>query len=146
MKATGTYCRDVLDTFIERQLKERYVKNYANKFDADVDLIKIKASRQKSTLEQNIADARQDVKKAREKLTTATDRLMELKIQKELNVLEKDLKRKEDQLYLDQMRIDVEAEDEIDRIRGVEGIQFDLNPIFKVEINKVNASEEIWTF
>ena len=73
-------------------------------YSRDVDLIKIKASRKKSTLEQNIADARQDVKKAREKLTTATDRLMELKIQKELNVLEKDLKRKEDQLYLDQMR------------------------------------------
>lgn len=36
---------------------------------------------------------------------------------------------------LDQMRIDVQAEDEIDRIRGVEGIQFDLNPIFKVEIS-----------
>ena len=144
LKATGTYCRDVLDTFIERQLKERYVKNYANKFDADVDLIKIKASRQKSTLEQNIADARQDVKKAREKLTTATDRLMELKIQKELNVLEKDLKRKEDQLYLDQMRIDVQAEDEIDRIRGVEGIQFDLNPIFKVEINKVKLDNSLF--
>lgn len=64
-------------------------------------------------------------------ITTVTDRLMELKIQKELNVAEKDLKRKEDQLYLDQMRIDVQAEDEIDRIRGVEGIQFDLNTDFQ---------------
>ena len=87
-----------------------------------------------SSLEQNILDARQDVKKAREKLSTASDRLMELKFQKELNVLEKDLKRKEDQLYLDQMRIDVATDDAIDLIRGVDSIQFDLSPIFKIEI------------
>ena len=50
------------------------------------------------------------------------------------NVLEKDLKRKEDQLYLDQMRVDVAAEDAIDLIRGVDSIQFGLSPIFKIEI------------
>lgn len=50
------------------------------------------------------------------------------------NVLEKDLKRKENQLYLDQMRVDVAAEDAIDLIRGVDSIQFGLSPIFKIEI------------
>ena len=112
----------------------KYIKENTGKFDADVDLIKIKASRQKSALEKNIADARQDVKKAREKLTTATDRLMELKIQKELNVLEKELKKKEEDLFLDQARIDIATEDEIDNIRGTDGIEFKLYQIFDVEI------------
>ena len=85
-------------------------------------------------MEQNIAHARQKVKKARGTLTTVSDRLMELKIQKELNVLEKDLKRKKEALYLDQILIDVEVEDKIDRIRGVDNIEFNLNPIFKLSI------------
>lgn len=125
---------DTLDSHVKQDLKERYVREYACKFDEDVDIIKIKTSRKKSALEQNIAGARQEVKKIRDSLTSASDRLMELKIQKQLNVLEKELKHKEDALYLDQMRIDVEAEDEIDRIRGVDGINFALYPIFKLEI------------
>lgn len=137
LKAMGSSFRDSLDAFVQRQLKERYASENTGKFDADVDLIKIKASRQKSALEQNISEARQDVKKAREKLSTAFDRLMELKFQKELNVLEKDLKRKEDQLYLDQMRIDVATDDAIDCIRGVDNIEFTLYPIFKVAISSI---------
>lgn len=137
LKTAGGSSRDVLDAFVQHQLKKRYVSENSAKFDADVDLIKIKASRQKSVLEQNISDTRQDVKKAREKLSTAFDRLMELKFQKELNVLEKDLKRKEDQLYLDQMRIDVATDDAIDCIRGVDNIEFTLYPIFKVAISSI---------
>ena len=134
LKTAGGTSRDLLDTRIQRDLKERYIKENTGKFDADVDLIKIKASRQKSALEKNIADARQDVKKIRETLSAATDRLMELKIQKELNVLEKELKKKEEDLFLDQARIDIAAEDEIDNIRGTDGIEFKLYQIFEVKI------------
>ena len=104
------------------------------KFDTDVDLIKIKASRQKSVLEQNISEARQEVKKIRETISSASDRLTELRIQKQLNVAEKELKRKEEGLFLDQARIDVAAEDEIDLIRGVDGIEFDLYQIFEANL------------
>ena len=134
LKTAGGTSRDLLDIRIQRDLKERYIKENTGKFDADVDVIKIKASRQKSVLEQNLSEARQDVKKIREMLATASDRFTELKIQKELNVAEKELKRKEGGLFLDQARIDVAAEDEIDNIRGVDNIEFDLNKIFKLEI------------
>ncbi|MBR3662350.1 MAG: DEAD/DEAH box helicase [Alphaproteobacteria bacterium] len=132
--ADGT-SRDLLDTRIQRDLKERYIKENTGKFDADVDLIKIKASRQKSALEQNISEARQDVKKIRETLSTASDRLSELKIQKELNVAEKELKKKEEGLFLDQARIDIATEDEIDNIRGTDGIEFKLYQIFDIDIS-----------
>ena len=124
----------MLDTRIQRDLKERYVNDYTKKFDTDVDLIKIKASRQKSVLEQNISEARQEVKKIRETISSASDRLTELRIQKQLNVAEKELKRKEEGLFLDQARIDVAAEDEIDLIRGVDGIEFDLYQIFEANL------------
>ena len=134
LKTAGGTSRDLLDTRIQRDLKERYIKENTGKFDADVDLIKIKASRQKSALEQNISEARQDVKKIRETLSAASDRLSELKIQKELNVAEKELKKKEEDLFLDQARIDIATEDEIDNIRGTDGIEFKLYQIFDVEI------------
>lgn len=124
-----------METRIQRDLKERYVNDYTKKFDADVDLIKIKASRQKSILEQKLSEARQDVKKIRETLSNASDRVSELRIQKQLNVAEKELKRKEEGLFLDQARIDVAAEDEIDLIRGVDGIEFDLYSIFEIQTN-----------
>lgn len=125
----------MLDTRIQRDLKERYVNDYASKFDADVDAIKIKASRQKSVLEQNISEARQEVKKIRETTSDASDRLSELRIQKQLNVAEKELKRKEEGLFLDQARIDVAAEDEIDLIRGVDSIEFDSYQIFEADLS-----------
>lgn len=99
-----------------------------------MDVIKIKASRQKSVLEQNLSEARQEVKKIRETISTASDRLLELRIQKQLNVAEKDLKRKEEVLFLDQARIDVAAEDEIDLIRGVDSIEFDSYKIFEADV------------
>lgn len=101
LKTTGGSSRDLLETRIQRDLKERYVNDYTQKFDADVDLIKIKASRQKSTLEQKLSEARQEVKKIRETFSNASDRLSELRIQKQLNVAEKELKRKEEGLFLD---------------------------------------------
>lgn len=85
-------------------------------------------------LEQKLSEARQEVKKIRETFSNASDRLSELRIQKQLNVAEKDLKRKEEGLFLDQARIDVVAEDEINRIRAVDDIEFDLSPIFNVSI------------
>ena len=77
--------------------------------------------------------ARQDVKMIRDSISKASDRLEELKLQKQLNVQEKELKRKEEGLFLEQARIDVATEDEIDLLRGINGIEFDLYPIFEVQ-------------
>lgn len=105
------------------------------KFDEDVDLIKLRATRQKSVLEQNLLETKQEAKKLRDSIAEAKDRLVELKLQKQLNIQEKELKRKEADLFLDQARIDVDTEDEIDLLRGINGIEFDVYKIFEVVIN-----------
>lgn len=134
--ATGS-SSDLLDAQIQRDLKERYANENAKKFDADVDLIKLRATRQKSLLEQNLFRARQDVKMIRDLMSKASDRLEELKIQKQLNMKEKELKRKKEGLFLEQARIDIAAEDEIDLLRGIDGIEFDVYKIFEVVINRL---------
>ncbi len=132
--ATGS-SRDLLDPQIQRDLKERYANENARKFDEGVDLIKLRATRQKSVLEQNLLEAKQEAKKLRDSIAEAKDRLVELKLQKQLNIQEKELKRKEEGLFLDQARIDVDTEDEIDLLRGINGIEFDLYPIFEIQSN-----------
>lgn len=64
-------------------------------------------------------------------MSKASDRLEELKIQKQLNMQEKELKGQEEGLFLEQAHIDVAAEDEIDLLRGIDGIEFDVYPIFE---------------
>ena len=91
-------------------------------------------TRQKAALEQTLESLRQETSKIKESIGSAKDRLEELKIQKQINEMEKQLRKKEEGLFLDQARIDVAAEDEIDLIRGVDGIEFDLYQIFEANL------------
>lgn len=134
LKATGGSCRDLLDTHIQRNLKEHYVNDYASKFDADVDVLKLRQAAKNLYWNRICPRQGKRLKKIRETISTASDRLLELRIQKQLNVAEKDLKRKEEVLFLDQARIDVAAEDEIDLIRGVDSIEFDSYKIFEADV------------
>ena len=95
----------------------------------------MKASRQKSILEQNINIAKAEVKKIKDKLSCATDRLEELKIQKQLNCQEKDLRKKEESLFLEQMRIEAAAEEEIERIYKKDSIEIKLSCVFNLYLS-----------
>ena len=61
--------------------------------------------------------------------------MVELKLQKQLNIQEKEPKRKVEDLFLNQARIDAATEDEIDLLSGINGIKFDVYKIFEVVIN-----------
>ncbi len=128
--------RERLPAVVEENIKNRYITAQEKCFNTDVDLIKMKASRQKSVLEQNVEIVRSEVKNIKETLANALDRLEELKIQKQVNLLEKDLRKKEEGLFLEQMRIETAAEDEIEKLCGTDGISVVVSPIFKVQFHK----------
>ena len=125
---------DRLPVFLEDELKNNYIKQQEGAFNTDIDIIKMRSSRQKAVLEQTLETLRQETSKIKESIGSAKDRLEELKIQKQINEMEKQLRKKEEGLFLDQARIDVAAEDEIDLIRGVDGIEFDLYQIFEANL------------
>ncbi len=125
---------DRLPVFLEDELKNNYIKQQEGAFNTDIDIIKMRSSRQKAVLEQTLESLRQETSKIKESIGSAKDRLEELKIQKQINEMEKQLRKKEEGLFLDQARIDVAAEDEIDLIRGVDGIEFDLYQIFEANL------------
>ena len=122
-----------LPNIIEETIKKDYLKEQEKSFNADIDIIKMKTSRQKSILEQNINIAKTEVKKIKDKLSCATDRLEELKIQKQLNCQEKDLRKKEESLFLEQMRIEAAAEEEIEKLSNVSEMFVNNSLIFHVK-------------
>ena len=131
LKLTST-SRDRLPDVLEEHIKNNYIKEQEHSFNADIDLIKIKASRQKSVLEQEVELVRTEVAKIKETLANASDRLEELKIQKQINEMEKQLRKKEEGLFLEQIRIETAAEDEIEKLCRTDGISVVVSPIFKV--------------
>ena len=125
---------NVLPIQVEKELKEIYLKEIGTTFNESVDIIKLRTQRTKSRLEKNIEAVRQEVKSIKTNLTKVTDRLTELKIQKQLNMLEKELKQKEETLFFEQMKIDTEAEEQIRILQGLDGITIKTTQLFKVYV------------
>jgi len=97
------------DTLIERYDAE---SNTARA--EEIERIKLRAMRKKTVLEHSLDDLRGQIKTVKQELATnAGDRLKEYAAEKGLKELEKQLRVGEQNLYFDQMRADVAAEEEI---------------------------------
>mgnify|MGYP000009496451 FL=1 len=121
--ATSGSFGKTLDIQTEEKIKEDIFNDKRKNFAADIDLIKMRAAREKTLLEQKINETKQKVTQTRNKLSEVNDRLEELKIQKQLNLLEKELRKKEEGLFFDQMQIDVQTEEKIDNLTGTANLK-----------------------
>jgi hypothetical protein len=80
----------------------------------ETERIKLRATRKKSELEHSLDDLRMDIKTAQQELDRQTgDRMQEMVIGKRVKMLEKELRGREQGLFLERMSIDVAADDEI---------------------------------
>lgn len=123
-----------LEASVENELKLAYLKEMNQTFEEDIDIVKIRANQEKARLEKKLEGLREQVKSIKENLSKATDRLAELKIKRELNALEKELKQKEEGLFLEQMQIEVDTENQINSMQGLDGIIIKTGRLFKVHV------------
>ena len=92
------------------ELKKRWRNEGAHA--EEIERIKLWAARRRSAMEHELDDLRLDIKNARQQLAAQTsDRLRELEIGKQLKGLETELRKKEEGAFLEQLRIDVAAEE-----------------------------------
>lgn len=56
----------------------------------------------------------------------------ELKIQKQINLREKELRKKEEGLFFEQMRIEATAEEQIEKLCSTDNIEVKLAKVFRV--------------
>ena len=125
---------DRLPVFLEDELKNNYIKQQEGAFNTDIDIIKMRSSRQKAVLEQTLESLRQETSKIKESIGSAKDRLEELKIQKQINEKEKQLRKKEEGLFFEQMRIEATAEEQIEQLCATDNIEVKLSKVFKVVV------------
>ena len=92
-------------------------------------------TRQKAALEQTLESLRQETSKIKDCIGSAKDRLEELKIQKQINEMEKQLRKKEEVLFLEQMRIEATTEEQIEQLCAIDNIEVKLSKVFKVMVN-----------
>ena len=130
---------DRLPLALEDELKNNYIKQQENSFNADIDIIKMRSSRQKAVLEQTLEALRQETSKIKESIGSAKDRLEELKIQKQINEKEKQLRKKEEGLFFEQMRIEATAEEQIEQLCATDNIEVKLAKVFKIIINDIKG-------
>ncbi len=113
--ATGGGTHHPLDALVPKEALIAQHQEKANPaVQEEIERIKLRTERQKTAMEHSLDDVRAEIRAAKQKLETeAGDRLKELTVGKRLKVLEKELRGKEQNLFYEQMRLNVAAEDEI---------------------------------
>jgi hypothetical protein len=99
------------------KLIERYMSENNTEQAEEIERIKLRALRKKTTMEHLLGDLKGKIKTAKQDLTAnAHDRMKEMVVNKGLKEREKQLRDMEQNLYFEQMRVDVAAEEEIEAI------------------------------
>ncbi len=123
-----------LDDFVpEEQLIQKYMADRKSSFAQEMDVIKLRAIRKKVDLEHSLQDLKSQIKELKKETSTG-DRLKELQTHKQIKVLEKELRKKQEKLFLDQMKIDVEMEKDIEEISSIDRFSIKANRMFLISV------------
>lgn len=113
----------------EEEILKEYFKNKEGSIAYEVEKLIMLAGRKKSQLEGRLNDLRTEIKDLKKRIDgKVADRLEELKLIKQLKVLEKELLRKEEGLFFEKAQIDVDTEKQVEELTK--------NSNFKVHIGQ----------
>ncbi len=119
---------DIDNLVSEEEILADYFKNKEGSIAYEEEKLQLLAGRKKSQLEVGLNDLRTEIKELKKDLDgKVSDRLEELKITKQLRLLEKDLMKKEEGLFFDKAQVDVETEQQIRELREASNFK-----VFKV--------------
>ncbi len=126
---------------IADEIITRYLAKCQSTVKDDTILIKLKSERQKAKLEDSLSDLRKEIKNLNEKLSCADDLLEELKIKKQITIQERELKKKEAGLFLEQAKIDAETETEIEELLDRKNLFCDFYKMFTIKVCGLNSNQ-----
>ena len=120
----------------KNEILEQYLSKNGSAQADEIERIKLRAGRKKAALEHGLGDIRMKIKALKaQQASHATDRLKALSLDKELKELEKELKSKEQNLFFEQMRIDVVAEEEVEAITARERYDVQARQQFIIKVD-----------
>lgn len=117
------------------ELVKRYLNENSTSQAEEVERINLRASRKKASLERSLDEVKRQIKTLKQELSAnANDRLKEYAVSKELKELEKQLLSEEENLFFEQMRIDVATEEAIEGIAETSKLETQVNKHFIVKV------------
>lgn len=97
------------DDFIERRLREKYSVQAEQ-----IAVMKHRTAIAKTGLERELVALKGQIKAAEQEVAAAPDRISRIQADKKLKILQAELRRKQDSLCMDRMRLDLKLEKEIE--------------------------------
>lgn len=96
---------------------QEFIKNNDSAVADEVERIKLRAAHKKAALEHGLNDIRVEISLIKQRLEDeSSDRLKELTLSKKLKLQEKELHKKEEQMFFETMKINVATEDELESL------------------------------
>lgn len=120
------------DKISKEQIIQKYIEDKEGSFAYEVEKIKLLAGRKKTQLETDLNDIKTEIKDLKKQ--TGASKLEELKITKQIKVMEKDLLQREEKLFYAKAQVDVETEQEIADLTDKYNFNVLMSPHFKVQI------------
>lgn len=116
-------------------LKERYLNETKTHLNEDIMLINLKMAAQKAKLEKELFVLKNKVQPLKEALNKGiSDSIEELRAKKQLMQLENETKKREEGFFLEQMRIEAEAEKQIDDLKDTRNLKVEMHRLFQVHV------------
>lgn len=129
------FVNEIEDPHLRTQLRERYIKEAKTYLNEDITLINLKTAFQKAQLGKELAILKNKISPLKEQLNNGiSDPMEELKAKKQLTQTENEIKKQEEGLFLEQMRIEAEAEKKIEELKDTDNLRVDMYRLFHVQV------------
>lgn len=112
--STGRSGHHELDSYIPvNEYIDKYLNEHKGEQAEQIELLKRKTAVAKTKLERSLDEIKEQIKMAEQALSNVADRLQKISADKQLKLLQHELKKKEDGLFFDQIRLDLQLEEKI---------------------------------
>lgn len=88
----------------------------------------------KTALERDAESLKVDIKRAEREMTEAADRLKRIQADKQLKILKNELRKKEDSIFMDRMRLDLQLEQEIEVLKSRSGLRATVQRHYLIDV------------
>lgn len=113
-----------VDTLIDtEQFIQKRLRGRDSALSEQFGVMRHKTAIAKTALEREAESLKVDIKRAEREMTEAADRLKRIHADKQVKILKNDLRKKEDSIFMDRMRLDLQLEQEIEALKSRSGLR-----------------------
>jgi len=116
-----------------QEIVKKYVDDRKLAVAEELECIKLRVANKKNSLEHELHDLRLEIKNL-SKAASSNDKFVELKKQKQIKLLEKELRQKEQTMHLEKMKIDTAAKEEIEALTSTDKFSVQTKFMFVVRL------------